>query len=43
VPAVAERGTDAGVPLGEGPDHAEQVGHGVLVGMSQLADGLVQR
>ena len=43
VPAVAELGTRARVALGEGPDHAEDVGDRVLVGVPELADGLVQR
>ena len=42
MPAVPELGTRARVALGEGPDDTEDVGDRLLVGVSELADGLVQ-
>ena len=43
MPAVPELGARARVALGEGPDDAEDVGDRLLVGVPELADGLVQR
>ena len=43
VPLVAELRARAGVALGEGAHHAEHVGHGLLVGVPELAHRLVER